>query len=260
MNAWLLRVLGAVGTVLFGAMFVFTFHQPAWVEHAARDFIAAQVAAEVGAHVTAITETPLGALSKAAATELYGRNSGRIKDLKNSLRSKLDQRIASALAEIRNVDCECRTRIAALLHAGMLGSLASLEAENQRLTEFIQGRYLRVVAELRRDLRIFSATNAVACLLLLVVSFARPRAINHLAFPGALLAAAVIVSSYCYVFQQNWLLSVIYSDYFGFGYLGLLGGVFVLLLDIFLNHARLTTELGNWLLHAVGSAFSLSVC
>jgi hypothetical protein len=142
----------------------------------------------------------------------------------------------------------------------MTSALGSLEAENARLTEFIQGRYLRIVGELTRDLRIFTATNALACLLLLVVSFARPRAIDHLVFPGVLLGVAVIVSSWCYVFQQDWFFTILYSDYFGVGYLAFLGSIFGLLLDIFLNRGRVTTELGNGLLHAVGSTFSLSIC
>ena len=45
--------------------------------------------------------------------------------------------------------------------------IASLETTNARLTDFIQGQYLRVVGELTRDLRIFAAINALACLLLL---------------------------------------------------------------------------------------------
>ena len=75
-----------------------------------------------------------------------------------------------------------------------------------------------------------------------------------------LLAVAVTVSSYCYVFGQNWFFSIVYSDYWGFVYLAFLGFVFGLLTDIFLNRGRVTTRLGNGLLHAAGSSFSLALC
>jgi hypothetical protein len=259
MKAWLLRSLGLAGTLLFGSLFVFTFYRPAWVERAAEDFITAQVEETVGAHVAAAARQQGGVLAR-TASELYRRNSARIDELEIALQAWARPHIATALARIRDLECPCRARIATLLEAGMTGALGSLQPENARLTDFIQGRYLRVVAELTRDVRIFAATNALACLLLLVVSFARPRAIDHLVFPGLLLGIAVLVSSWCYVFQQNWFFTILHSDYFGFAYLGLLCFVFGLLLDIFLNHGRVTTRLGNGLLHAVGSAFSLSVC
>jgi len=260
MNAWILRSLGTIGTLLFAGTFALTFHRPAWVEHAARDFITAEVQKQVDAHVAGIDVARDGTALLRVADALARRSSARMDAIQAALREKLHERVAAALAEVRQLDCECRERVAALLQAGMLQSLASLEAARARLDDFIQGRYLRVVAELKLDIRIFSATNAIACLLLLVISFARPRAIDHLVFPGILLAVAVLVSSYCYVFAQNWLFTILYSDYFGFAYLGFLGFVFGLLLDIFLNCGRVTTRVGNELLHAVGSAFSLSPC
>lgn len=260
MSSWILRSLGAIGTLLFAGLFMFTFHRPAWVEQAARDFITAEVQAQVDAHVAGIDVARDGNALLKAAGALARQNSARFAAVKAALDAKVHERIAAALAEIRDLDCECRERVAGLLQAGMLGALASLETTRAHLDEFIQGRYLRVVAELERDLRIFTATNAAACLLLLIVSFLRPRAVGHLVFPGILLAVAVTVSTYCYLFAQNWFFTIIYSDYFGFAYLGFLGVNFGLLLDIFMNAGRATTRLGNGLLHAVGSAFSLSPC
>jgi hypothetical protein len=257
MNAWILRTLGATGTLLFSALFFFTFQRPAWVEQAARDFIATEVEEQVGAHVSRIDA---GSALVQAAGVLHYANSERIARLESALQSKLHERIAAALVDVRRFDCECRARVAALLQAGMLGALTSLDATNSRLDEFIQGRYLSVVGELARDLRIFTGANALACLSLLLLSFARPRAVNHLVLPGVLLAVAVAVSSYCYLFEQNWLFTIVFSDYFGVAYLGLLTFVFGLLLDVFLNRGRYTTRLGNWGLGIVGSAFTLSVC
>ena len=259
MKAGLLRTLGATGTLLFATLFVFTFWRPVWIEAAGKDFIAAQVEHEVGGYLAAATNDDGGVLAR-AASELHRRNAGRIAELRAILRTDLAERIGTALAAVRDPTCACRARVAALLRAGAFGDIATLEAANLHFADVVQGRYLRVVGELTRDLRIFTGINAVACLLLLIASFARPRAIDHLVFPGVLLAIAVIVSSYCYVFAQNWLLAILYSDYFGFAYLGLLTFIFGLLLDIFLNRGRVTTRAGNALLHAVGSSFTLTLC
>jgi hypothetical protein len=167
--------------------------------------------------------------------------------------------ITDALARIRDVHCDCRSAFAMMSVFGHQ-ALSPLDGAGPRLTEFVQMKYLHVVAELKSDLRIFSATNAAACLLLLILSFARPRAVDHLVLPGLLLAAAVTISSYFYMFEQNWFFTLIHSDYVGFTYLGYLGMIFGLLLDIFLNRARVTTRLGNWGLNIVGSAFSLTPC
>ena len=259
MEAWILRTLGAVGTLLFASLFVFTIYRPAWVEEAGKDFITARIEEKLGAQIAEGARANGGALAR-AVREALRRNSTRIDELEAALRAKLHERIAIALEDIRRPDRECRTRVAALVEAGLEHALVSLETSNQHLTDIIQGRYLRMVGEITRDARIFTATNAIACMLLLVASFTRPRAIAHLVFPGVLLAVAVIVSSYCYVFAQDWFFTILYSDYFGYAYLGLLGGVFGFLADFFLNRGRITTRLGNVLLHAVGSSFSLSIC
>jgi hypothetical protein len=260
MKAWILRTLGAVGTLLFASLFALTFYRPAWVERAAKDFITAEVQEQVDAHVAGIDVAASGNALAQAAGALVRQNSQRIAEVKAALRTRLHERVADALARIRNLDCECRDRIAGLLESGILSSLEALDATNARLTDFIQAKYLHVVAEVERDLRIFSGANGAACLLLLILSFAKPRALDHLVFPGILLALAVIVSSYCYVFAQNWFFTIVYSDYFGFAYLAFLGFIFGLLLDIFLNRGRITTTLGNGALHVVGSTLTLSLC
>jgi hypothetical protein len=260
MKTWILRALGAVGTALFATLFLFTFYRPAWVEVAARDFVTSEVQKQIDSHVAGLDVASDSNTLQQAASALVRQNAQRIENLKTALRMRLHERIADALAQVRDIDCKCRDRIAGFLEAEMSGSLAMLNASNARLTDFIQAKYLRVVADLERDIRIFSGANVVACLLLLLLSFAKPRAVNHLALPGLLLALAIIVSSYCYAFEQNWFFTIIYSDYLGFAYLGILGFVFGLLLDIFLNRGRVTTHLGNGALHVVGSTLTLSLC
>jgi uncharacterized membrane protein YjjP (DUF1212 family) len=129
-----------------------------------------------------------------------------------------------------------------------------LQAANDRIVEFVQSKYMEVATELKRDIRIFTASNAAVFLLLLLVSFLKPQAIAHLFLPGTLLVVATVICSYFYIFEQNWLLTIIFSNYLGFMYLAYLGFVFLFLCDIVFNRARVTTTIINAIFRIVGSA------
>ncbi|MFM2198747.1 MAG: hypothetical protein RLZZ505_2179 [Verrucomicrobiota bacterium] len=86
-----------------------------------------------------------------------------------------------------------------------------------------------------------------------------PRSLQ-LFVPGLLAATSAVVCSYFYIFEQNWLLTILFNDYLGFGYLAYLAVVFGLLCDIILNRARITTVIVNAVLEAVGSVASAVPC
>jgi hypothetical protein len=259
MKAWTLRFLGLVGAVAFGALFVLVWARPVWLEEAAKDFIAAEVRRQVHTRIEALDLKGGDALSHAAAA-LQAQNELIARAAKAKLVATVDARIDAALAQIRNLDCECRAAVTLLMIEARNRAPTIVDTAGSRLTEFVHMKYARVVEELTLDLRIFTAINALACLLLLVLSFARPRAIDHLLLPGVLLMGAVVVSSYCYLFEQNWFYTVVYSNYYGFVYFAFLACIFALLLDIFLNRGKVTVHLGNFVLNAVGSAFTLTPC
>jgi hypothetical protein len=169
------------------------------------------------------------------------------------LRARAGDLLESMLAEIRDPDCACRLR--RLLEADVAAPTA-LEPVNRQLRFLVHGTYLRVVADLKREIRVFTATNAAAFLLLLVVSFAKPGADRHLFVPGMLLAVATLVCSFLYVFEQDWLLTIVEGSYLGFAYAAWLGVAFGFLCDIALNHGRVTTNLVNAVLDSIGSAMS----
>jgi hypothetical protein len=73
----------------------------------------------------------------------------------------------------------------------------------------------------------------------------RPEAVRLLFVPGVLLAVATLVCAYLYVFEQDWLLTLIHGDYLGFAYTAWLGVVFLLLCDIALNRGRITVQILN---------------
>ena len=50
-----------------------------------------------------------------------------------------------------------------------------------------------------------------------------------------------LTCAYFYVFEQDWLLTLIYRDFTGFAYLGYLAVVFAFLCDIVMNGAAVTS-------------------
>jgi uncharacterized membrane protein YphA (DoxX/SURF4 family) len=78
--------------------------------------------------------------------------------------------------------------------------------------------------------------------------------------PAVLLVIATLVSGYFYLFEQNWFLNIVYNDYVGYGYIAYISIVFVLLCDVVLNRAKVTTDILNAILSAVGKTASLTPC
>ncbi len=256
----ILAFTALAGSVLFAFFFALTFSTPHWVEQYAADFIEAEAAKQIDRTIDAYKPPePDGALAR-LATDWYAKNEAQIARHKESLKLRVHERMADAIAEIRNVDCACRAEWAQWLKEGTEHRIQLLAQANEGLEPFIHATYARVVVDLKRDIRIFTAANAVAFLLVLAVALWKPQASLQLFVPGVLLTIATVVCAYCYVFEQNWLMTIIYSDYLGFAYVGYLGLAFGLLSDIVLNRARLTTTIVNGFFQAIGSAASAVPC
>ena len=251
-----LRLAGIAGAALFAFFFALTYHTPEWVEGVAADYLEAEVAEKVEASIDSL-DAPQGedALSRYAA-HLMKQNEARIAALKNSLKAEARARLAACIAEIRGMTAEQRARLQDWLESGALVQIGSLQFENSRLVAIIQSGYLGVVADLKRDIRIFAASNAIAFLLLVLVSVLKPEHTRELFVPGVLLAISTLSCAWLYVFEQNWLLTLIHGDYLGFAYTAWLGVVYLLLCDVWLNGARVTLRIVESLASAVGSIAS----
>ena len=69
--------------------------------------------------------------------------------------------------------------------------------------------------------------------------------------PAVVLLGAAAVTGALYLFNQNWLHTIVYNDYVGMAYLVYLAAVAVALTDIVFNKARVTTRLLNLAFDAV---------
>lgn len=249
-----------IGAAIFLTFFAFTYSVPGWVEDFAADYIESEAQARIDTTIDDArppeSDSALGRL----AQSMYEQNEAEIERLKSNLKNKVHEQWAAALASIRDLDCECREKWEERFESGFKSDIALINAANEQVATFIHSTYMDVATELKRDIRIFTASNAAVFILLLLVSFLKPRAISHLYLPAILLAISTLICSYFYVFEQNWLLTIIHSSYLGFAYLAWLGVVFLFLCDIVFNRGRLTTELINSFFHAIGSAFSVVPC
>lgn len=255
-----LRIIGLLGALVFGTFVYFSFSTPEWVENFAAEYIEGEARKRVESSIDDIappeSESALGRL----ADGLYERNEARIEELKTRLRDRVHEQWAAAIAAIRDLDCECRRKHEELFEQSFIAEIGLLDAANEQIESFVHGKYMVVSAELRRDIRIFAGSNLGVFVLLLFTSFLKPRATTHLFLPGILLFASTLICTYFYLFEQNWLMTIIHSSYLGFAYLAWLAAVFLLLCDIVFNRGRVTSWIINQILSAVGSAASVVPC
>ncbi|WP_345990157.1 hypothetical protein WCX18_04740 [Sulfurimonas sp. HSL1-2] len=263
MKKQLLRAFGLLGVILFVPLFLLTFSDPHTIEKSASGFIEWKLKNDVDTKIDAIRwpqsqtlKTLLG--TKAEAFNLQA--DAKLAAYKQMLKNDVPAILAEQLFKLRNLDCECRKKWEERLTNYIAFEIATAEKAKEKLADFMQAKYMAIVAKLTLDVRIFLGINALVFILLLTVSFLKPEATEHLFFPGVLLLLSSAICSYFYLFEQNWFYTILYNDYTGFGYLVYLLAVFAMLCDIAFNRARITTEIINAMASAVGSAFSVVPC
>jgi len=267
---WFALILGIVGGLLFGFAFVASAINPGFVEQLARNIIRYEVERKVQEKIEAIDKAFLS--SKAAVfakgyaedieqTKRFLKGYAEdIEQTKRFLTQQLPTRLAKVIAEMRDLDCECRKKIETNIRDGFEWRIASASSAHERLTTLIRSKYMDTATQLTREFRIFTGTNAIVFALLLVAVFVKRQAGLHLLPSALVLLAAGAITAYFYLFNQNWLHSLVFNEYVGLAYIGYLAGAFALLCDIILNRARLTTEVLNFVLNAIGSAIQVVPC
>lgn len=256
----ILRTIGVVGAAIFSSFYVLSYTTPTWVEEFASGYIENEATKQLNASIDSIQVPESDSALIRLAQSIYEKNQEQIQTRREQLRENVHKHLADAFAQIRNLDCECRAKTEKWLKDGFETDIRLLQATNDRIVDFVQYKYTTVTHELKRDIRIFTASNTAAFILLLLISLLKPGAALHLFVPGLLLAASTLVCSYFYVFEQNWLLTIIHSSYLGFAYLGWLGFVFLFFCDIVLNRGRATAKILNLVFNMIGSALSVGPC
>ena len=242
--------------VLFGMLFAITYASKGTIETAAKGFVKHQIEKEVRQKGMAISESSVADKARSMASKL-GLDAEKVEA---NLKDGLPDKIASVIAAMCGYDCEKKKAVSQSIAAGYLDKLKGMAVAQGTLAQVIKGKYVEIVGNLKFDLRIFLGSNAAMFLILLLVSFFKPKAVVHLFFPAMLLLLATVISSSIYIFGQDWFYTIIYNDYMGFAYLAYLGIIFAFLMDVVFNAGQVTTGIINAIADAIGSSFSVVSC
>lgn len=238
MKKYLLRGFGALGILFFVPLFFLTFSDSQIVEKSAKQFIEWKLQNEIDAKIDSIKLPQSKIVEK-----FFGAKGETLAYLKQKLKEDAPTIMATQLAKMTDPNCECRTQWKERLSAFVEVEMASLEKAKEKLADFVNGKYMETVEKLTRDMRIFLGLNGLCFIFLVLISFLKPQATEHLFLPSLLLLLSSAVCSYGYLFQQNWFYTILYNDYMGFGYLAYFMIVFALLCDIVFNKAKMISSL-----------------
>lgn len=249
-------ITGIIGCLIFASAFLASIASPALVEQIAKNLIRHQVESKVREKIDAIDAN---FLTRKAAVFAKGYTD-EVSAIKRQLAERLPARLATVIAEMGNLDCECRKKIETNLKEGFLLRMLDLSKAEASLTSLIRTKYMDTATQLTREFRIFTGTNALVFALLILAVLLKREAGLHLLPTAMVLLAAAGATAYLYLFKQNWLHTLVFNDYVGFAYIGYLGIAFAFLADIIFNRGRVTAELLNAFLKAIGSAVHVLPC
>jgi hypothetical protein len=248
--------LSLAGTALFGAAFVLSFLHPLLIERAAREVVRLEVEKRVGEKVDELTDSTVMKM----ALKALGKSTAEIETTKRQISDAVPQKVVDVIADMLNADCECRQRLKTLADRHYDEKLSTLSRVQERLTYFVESAYAKVSTQLLREFRIFTGANAMVFALLAVISFRRSAAAVQLILPAVVLLGAASASGYLYLFEQDWLHTILFGDYVGLTYFGYLSIAIMLVMDVVFNRARVCTELVNAALNALGSTLTVFPC
>ena len=249
-------IIGTVGLLFFALAFLASFASPGFVEHVAKTVIRYEVEKKVHEKVVAI-DTHFLSKKAGVFAKTYA---DKIAQTKRLLAQQLPTRIAEVVAEMQNPDCECRKMIETDIREGFEWRITGAALAQERLTTLIRSKYIETATQLTREFRIFTGANAIVFALLLVAVLVKRQAGLHLLPSAIVLLLAATVTAYLYLFNQNWLHTLVFSDFVGLAYIAYLGVAFALLCDIIFNRARITARVLNALLDAGGSVMQVAAC
>ena len=151
--------------------------------------------------------------------------------------------IAAIVAALCRLECQDRAALEAGITKSYEEDLAHFKLGLDTLRGMVEGKYEATLAELRQDVVIFLSSNLIVMVLALGVAVFRGAAARQLLPIPIVLTLATALASYWYVFGQNWVLTIIFSDYVGWSYLIFLAIIGLFLADIAFNRARVTSHL-----------------
>ncbi len=256
----IIKTFLVLGTLIYGVAFVYSFTSPQSIEKNARGFIKEQVAKKTHEKIDNIgSKYKENRLVKLSA-KIFKKKKEQLALYKESLKLKIDEKLANVMAKMLNLNCECRQKYKGIFHDFITTKITNLKTATKRLESFMTQKYMYVVENVIKDFRVFLGSSFIVLFIMLLLLFTKPQVSIQVNMLAGLMLVSTLVSSYLYIFKQNWFYTIIYNDFLGFAYLMYLGIIFLFLCDIIFNKARITTEIVNMILNAIGSSLSAISC
>lgn len=251
-----LLILSWLGFGSFAGILLLSYLDPITIERAARKIVQIEVERRVGAKVDDLSNSKVVNLAQRA----LGKTDSELAEAKRALAADVPRRVAEAVANMLNADCECRKRFVDLATREREQRITGLGQLKEHLAAQIHSAYAGVTTKLLRELRIVSSANGLAFASLGIVTFIRRGAALQLLLPAVVLVGAAILTGAIYLFSQNWLHTIVYDQYVGLAYFAYLAVAGSFIADVVFNAARISTVLLNLVLNTVGSAFRAIPC
>lgn len=236
------RAASLVGIAVFGGCLVILLARPDIFERSATGFMRQQIEAEIRDQFPMLGDKRLAAG--------LGALSAKLGERQREILDEINSELPEFVAEIVGMMCVCAPRreevsreVAESVRKRLDEKFQSLGLARQGLEDIAKGKYEKILAALRRDILIFTATNTVAFALVLLTGFIRDERRYLIMIPSFLLLCATVLSTWLYIFDQNWFYTILFNDYYGDAYAVLLGAIFALLLDIVMNRGRVSLRI-----------------
>lgn len=258
-------MLGVAGALMCGVLFAVSWFYPTVLETWARKAIAEEVQQRVETHLDGLNNSAIGR----AAGGLIDKNNREKAAAREQMAKVLPSRISIVIVAMLDPECRCRGglqrpgKLAEVLktakqfeNASLAGRIARLDEANDKLTALIASKYRDVAQSLLREVRIFSGANGIVFLLLAIIALIWKRSAMQLIAPAIVLVGAASITAMIYLFNQNWLQTILLNNYVGLCYLPYLGIALAFMLDVVFNAARVTSLLLNVVGSVIGTVFS----
>lgn len=208
-----LLLIGLAGTALFAFLLALSYLNPIVLEKLARNAIAEEVQLRVSTRLDALSDRTL----VRAAEQLLAKNRQEIA-AKAVRAEQLSAAIGAVIDRMGDSACPCRRAVAEIIRDLPQSEIRQLDKVNARLTAMIESKYRDVAGALLQEVRVFSAANGAVFFLLGLIAWCWKRPALQLLAPAFVLVAAVGLTGSIYIFNQDWLQTILLGDYVGVWY------------------------------------------
>jgi hypothetical protein len=253
-------VLSMLGAITFAILFLYMTLSPRDFDRRVNNFAVARVQERVDHDLNMLAQSRVIQNASRLAGAFSKDLQQRVDQFRAAPREGLNRFIRDVLAAECLQDCERRQQARNAADSFYKRVLARYGVALDRLQKMAAGHYQDVMEQLRHDLRIFAGSSFLAFVFAVGLSLLRGQAARHLLPVSMALTTATILAIIWYVFGQDWVIAVIFNDYWGWAYAAVICTLTGLMLDIALNKARITSLGLNAIGNAIGKSFAFMPC